>query len=953
VIETSEGDVVEGALSEPPRETPSTVEADQPSPVDSPPTRELSAMPGPGDTTSSTESSSVVASADLGPPSTSSGEDVPTSVPVAAFVVGADNQRDEVPVVMSLAIIERFSEGLYSSPNKTFEELVSNSYDAGASIVWVYMPEDLKADDPTTTIVVVDNGASMDVAGLRDLWKIGESRKREPKAPVRAGRPPIGKFGIGKLATYVLANELTYLVLKDGIYRAITMDYGQVRGGMGDPHRLSLIVAELTEDDAQATLTAALAGMTIDQDPRCLKPLFDGSTESWTAAILTRLKKPARDIQQGRLKWVLSNSLPLNPAFTLFYDDQEIEPSKAKGEEVWSYVVGQSNQDELVSAPRGEVTTVEVAGEKHPALKLPLAGRIWGTARLFLNALERGRSEDRARSHGYFVRVRQRLINLDDPTFDVGVELHHGTFTRFNMVVNADDLDDLVASPRESLQDSPALRELKQYMLAVFNRARSVSASQDESDTMPLLKSQGRIANPPPALSQGPLRRTIRRAASSEGLAEKTLGLRDAEIAAANELAANNADLVEKILLEEDTYEGRLVRYDPLRKAAVLNLSHPFINNYINQKGAAEPLKLLGLTELLTEAYMLDEDVPADVVGRVVARRDRFLRDLVKRNPRSALVVARHLRESSNNEKELEDAVADAFEILGFGVRRIGGTGGTDGIAVARLGRRGGNRSESYALTYDAKSSGKEAQDVLTLEESDFDAKGRRKASAAPRIQAATAHTSILRVHREKAKERYSLLVEPEYTLLVAPGFQGDGIDASLIGDICKNDGITPITVKDLARLVELFPLRWVSPMMLKDLFKAHSPQQAREFVDRIEALPAPTMPPVQQIVDLLVRYSERRAPVTVDAISAALYESSGQALDLTADDVVAIVRGLAALAPNSIYFDGVMVALNASPENLLHELHDTLGDYPDRLAGTYIAVVPVIPSQSTGRDSS
>ena len=63
-----------------------------------------------------------------------------------------------------------------------------------------------------------------------------------------------GPCGIGKLATYVLANELTYLVLKDGVYRAITMDYGQVRGGMSDPHQMNLMVAELSADQARDTL---------------------------------------------------------------------------------------------------------------------------------------------------------------------------------------------------------------------------------------------------------------------------------------------------------------------------------------------------------------------------------------------------------------------------------------------------------------------------------------------------------------------------------------------------------------------------------------------------------------------------------------------------------------------------------------------------------------------------
>lgn len=53
------------------------------------------------------------------------------TVAVGDFVVGRGQQAGSVDVRMSLTVIERFSEGLYS-PNKAFEELVSNSYDANA-----------------------------------------------------------------------------------------------------------------------------------------------------------------------------------------------------------------------------------------------------------------------------------------------------------------------------------------------------------------------------------------------------------------------------------------------------------------------------------------------------------------------------------------------------------------------------------------------------------------------------------------------------------------------------------------------------------------------------------------------------------------------------------------------------------------------------------------------------
>lgn len=81
-----------------------------------------------------------------------------------------------VPVQLSYRIIELFSEGLYSSPNKAVEELVSNAFDAGASNVHVVLSPDLTSED--ATIIVADDGISMNEKGLRKHWLIGVSDKR-------------------------------------------------------------------------------------------------------------------------------------------------------------------------------------------------------------------------------------------------------------------------------------------------------------------------------------------------------------------------------------------------------------------------------------------------------------------------------------------------------------------------------------------------------------------------------------------------------------------------------------------------------------------------------------------------------------------------------------------------------------------------------------------------------
>ena len=52
------------------------------------------------------------------------------------------NSIRDIDVRLSYKIVELFSEGLYASPNKAIEELVANSFDAGALHVAVFLPAD-------------------------------------------------------------------------------------------------------------------------------------------------------------------------------------------------------------------------------------------------------------------------------------------------------------------------------------------------------------------------------------------------------------------------------------------------------------------------------------------------------------------------------------------------------------------------------------------------------------------------------------------------------------------------------------------------------------------------------------------------------------------------------------------------------------------------------------------
>src|SRR5205823_4764946 len=105
---------------------------------------------------------------------------------------------------------------------------------------------------------------------------------------------------------------------------------------------------------------------------------------------------------------------------------------------------------------------------------------------------------------------------------------------------------------------------------------------------------------------------------------------------------------------------------------------------------------------------------------------------------------------------------------------------------------------------------------------------------------AAKARTSILKVHRQDE--------HADYTLLVAPEFEGGSNPKSNLGKTCRNDKVTPIRVDDLARLIELFPFRGISPATLRPLFDLRLPKDCHDFVEKLET-EKPEAPPLELVL--------------------------------------------------------------------------------------------------------
>jgi hypothetical protein len=80
--------------------------------------------------------------------------------------------------------------------------------------------------------------------------------------------------------------------------------------------------------------------------------------------------------------------------------------------------------------------------------------------------------------------------------------------------------------------------------------------------------------------------------------------------------------------------------------------------------------------------------------------------------------------------------------------------------------------------------------------------------------------------------------------LLVAPGFEGSANENSSIETYCTNNEITPVTIEDLARLVDAFPFRSVTPETFRDLLILRTPTATKEYVDKVIAADAPSRRP-------------------------------------------------------------------------------------------------------------
>ena len=500
----------------------------------------------------------------------------------------------------------------------------------------------------------------MDEQGLRDLWHIAFSPKKNK--PTLHGRKVIGKFGIGKLATYVLANQLTYICKgPDGVIRRVTMDYGdidQYQGSSKDKliSELELQVFQVGEREVQEALQTVFAGdklFELIQKGVPAPKAEENATEfgdskapyepppkgTWTLVILSDLKKTGRDLKQGVLRRILESALPFGAEMAICINGDRIASSKIDVATVSDWAIGPElnikslelgREDDDINDGDGvepEVIALTSGLKPTPYIEIPGIGRVTGRVRLFQDKISGVRSDERGASNGFHVNVLGRVVNQTDISF--GEEnLSHAAWARFRMAVRADGLNQFLTTNREQFKERRELKLFRAFLRKVFNKARGVFDSDQQAEIPDggdlLLRSLG-------VLSLSPLRNvvseTLRTQPPLPGLFdEKGIGDRKEKARSWKENTAQNIGNALGQIRYEKSDDDSFVKFRLSDSSIVVNREHPFVLEHSRTRAEKELVRTVAMVNLLSDVYAIDIGVPVPLLEDVRGYRDRLMR---------------------------------------------------------------------------------------------------------------------------------------------------------------------------------------------------------------------------------------------------------------------------------------------------------------------------------------
>lgn len=136
--------------------------------------------------------------------------------------------------------LEHLGTQMYKRRDVAIAELVANCWDAGATRVDVEVPIEQAYSPQSSVLTVTDNGAGMsDDEVERNYLVIGRNRRSAGQSPNK-GRPVMGRKGVGKLAGFGLARNMTITTWRDSQACTLTLDSNTLKTDSDHAERVAI-----------------------------------------------------------------------------------------------------------------------------------------------------------------------------------------------------------------------------------------------------------------------------------------------------------------------------------------------------------------------------------------------------------------------------------------------------------------------------------------------------------------------------------------------------------------------------------------------------------------------------------------------------------------------------------------------------------------------------------------
>ena len=142
---------------------------------------------------------------------------------------------------VNLNVLEHLGMNLYSNVPAVLSEIVANSWDADASVV------DISFDLTNGEITIQDDGIGMTRDQAIDHFLTIGYRRRSEQETTGRGRRPMGRKGIGKLASFSIAQIVSVYTNHSGEQTAFRMDADKIKENIAEGDNGSYYPEEVRE----------------------------------------------------------------------------------------------------------------------------------------------------------------------------------------------------------------------------------------------------------------------------------------------------------------------------------------------------------------------------------------------------------------------------------------------------------------------------------------------------------------------------------------------------------------------------------------------------------------------------------------------------------------------------------------------------------------------------------